>query len=98
MYIPFDLYVYTFQTTSFGYGRNKMVSLWRKVASAGKKVPHGRSHEVLSFSEILICIADLLPFVISGLGAEHACVDAFAAQYERAGIGIPATKLPSLPA
>lgn len=98
MYIPFDSYVYTFQTTSRLYGRNKMVSLWRKVASVDKKVPHGRSLEVLSFSEILICIADLLPFVISGLGVEHACVDAFAAQYERAGIGIPATKLPSLPA
>lgn len=75
-----------------------MVSLWRKEASVDKKVPHGRSHEVLSFSEILICIADLLLFVISELGVEHACVDASAAQYERAGIGIPATKLPSLPA
>ena len=63
-----------------------------------KKYLTARSQEVLSFSEILICIADLLPFVISVLGVEHACVDAFAAQYERAGIGIPATKLPSLPA
>lgn len=75
-----------------------MISFRREEASADKKVPHGRSQEVLSFSEFSICIADLLPFVISGLGVEHACVDAFAAQYERAAIGIPATKLPSLPA
>ena len=75
-----------------------MISFRREEASADKKAPHGRSHEVLSFSEFSICIADLLPFVISGLGVKHACVDAFAAQYERAVIGIPATKLPSLPA